>query len=479
MTKLVLKTIAFFALVLLGVRIAEPFFIKENRFNYAKYKFDKLADTTNFGILFFGSSKSYCAYNPTIFKYYLGTNSYNLAGQGQVLEVTDFVLEEALKSNRPNLIVVDLSYGMIRFKEEDTDSEKRKSYQLKIFDNYGMSVNKIRYLSKFFENTDLVYLSSPTIRNHSAWPDISKGYFRTNYLHDKNNLFLANNGYIGTMHKMSKNGLKLADEMKLGYDVLKNRRKLKVDDKELNLIKRVHNKAKANGTKVLFVTSPSIQGFTRHLSFYEDLEEHLKQFGINYLNLNKHYYEIGLTTSDFKDILHLNFYGGFKTSSYLSKYLAKHYMFESSAKKNMLDNNVTYNLLSNINYTNKILKTKFVFNESVIIDEIGYFKETEDQYSFVFSVSPESSKNQLGNFRGYIRYFRKEVKEENKKVTSFPIEIVEIDNNRYFFARVQIKDVLLPKFDVFFIDNTTKTPSQFFTLNNLAISSNQFNTDVF
>ena len=52
MTKILVKIVLFIILILVASWAIEPYFIKEDRFNYPKYKFEKLADITNFGILF-------------------------------------------------------------------------------------------------------------------------------------------------------------------------------------------------------------------------------------------------------------------------------------------------------------------------------------------------------------------------------------------------------------------------------------------
>ena len=479
MTKILVKIVLFIILILVASWAIEPYFIKEDRFNYPKYKFEKLADITNFGILFFGSSKSYCAYNPTIFKYNLGANSFNLAGQGQVLEVTDFIIEEALKLNKPKLILVDLSYAMIRFQEDQPDIDRKKSYQLKIFDNYRYSTNKIKHLANIFDGKDLFYSLSPIIRNHDFWMDIPKQKYKLNYLHDKNNMFLANNGYIGTMHKMSKEGIELANEIDLGYEVLKNRRNLTVDSKELDLISKIYEYATKRDVKVLFITSPSIEGMTKHLSFYEDLEDHLNNLGIDYLNLNKSFKEIGLQLSDFKDHQHLNFYGGQKTSQFVSNYLSNNYSFDSNSNRNLLDNNVTFNLLSDLVHTNKVLTKQFEFNEKLKVDEIGYFEENLNQFVFVFRFGSETSKNTLSDFRGYIRYYNGEINEENKQVHSFPVETIEMNNQTYAFARVLIENPSVSRFDVFFIHKKTNKPTKFLKLKNVSLKAYDLNRELF
>lgn len=472
MRKLIIKIIALCFLIVLILIKTENFFIKEDRFNFTKYQFYKVADTTTFDAVFFGSSKSYCSYNPTIFKHNSSISAYNLAGQGQVLEFTGFVIGEALKKSKPKLLVVDVSYGMIAFDTNDSIAEKAKSYQLKIFDNFGLSFNKLKYSYSIYKKDNALYSISPLIRNHDKWMDVNKGYYKRDYLEDKNNLFLFNNGYIGTMHNMKEGGLKIAKKMQLGYETLAKQQELLITDRELEIIKEIRNKAKSNDTEILFVTAPSIEGYVNHLSFYDKLEEEMKSLGINYLNLNKHFNDIGLTELDFKDTKHMNYIGGYKTSKFLSKHIAKQYSFNSKTKVNTLDNNVTFHLLTHLKYTNKLLNLQFQFNDAIKINEIGYFNEFENRYSFIFKLGKQLDIKQVQKFRGYIRYYNGDIINENKKVNSFPLALLEIDDDIYIFARLKIEDINISKLDIFFMDTTTSKASKFLTIKELKLKSN-------
>lgn len=469
MIKFLLKIVLFIGLIIFVISLAEKFFIKDDRFNYSKYEFNKMADTTRFGIIFFGSSKSYCAYNPTVFNQKLGVNAYNLAGQGQVLEVTNFVFGETLKKTKPELLVMDLSYNMIRFNNNDSLVERSKSFQLKIFDNYGLSLTKLKYILNIYKMEDVLFLSSPLIRNHDSWTDIPKELYKKPFIKNRNNMYLSNNGYIGTMHDISKSGLDIAEKMKMGYDYLKNLNSLKVTNRELNLIDQIAFKANSNDVEVLFVSTPSIKGYVNHLSYYSDLEQQMKNRGYKYLNLNKHYYDIGLRVTDFKDIQHMNFRGGFKTSLFLSKYIARHYNFNSNSNNNFLNKNITYHLMTHLDNTNKLLNSQFQFNQKIIVDEIGYFNEFENTYSFIFKLNKQTDFDKVTNFIGYIRYYNGETIKDNKKVQGFPLELLEIEGYKYIFARINVENTKISKFDVFFLEKESKKASKFFTVKDLKL----------
>ena len=238
MIKLLIKTILFSILVILCIRFTKRYFIKADRFNNSKFQYEQVLDTTNIDLIFYGSSKSYCSYNPTIFKSKLGVNSYNLGGQGQVLEITDFVITETALKTKPKLVVVDLSYKMITFDQNDSLAQRSKSYQLKIFDNFKLSLNKLNIIDAVYNMDQLTSIATPLVRNHESWNQVFKLNYKKEFLEERNNLFLYNNGYIGTLQSMNDSGKKFAKDMDLGYDTLKKKSNLKVSKSEFDVIKK-------------------------------------------------------------------------------------------------------------------------------------------------------------------------------------------------------------------------------------------------
>ena len=120
----------------------------------------------------------------------------------------------------------------------------------------------------------------------------------------------------------------------------------------------------------------------------------------------------------------------------------------------------------------KLLKEVFVFNEHIKIDEISYQNLNGNDFEFLFKIDKESTPNSLDDFVGYIRYYNGEINDQNKRVKSFPLKFIEVDGDKYIFARVDITNLEISRFDVFFLHRETKNVSKFFTLTDLKITTN-------
>ena len=471
MKKLAFKIFVFSLITLLFFKLSEKHFIKENRFNYANHKFNTLSKTLEFDLLFFGSSKSYCAFNPSIFNYNLNINSFNLAGQDQTLDVTGFVIDEALKKNKPKLIIVDVSESLFFIKEEDSNSVKRKAFQLPIYDNFGLSFSKIIHINSMYKGEQAFYALSPTIRNHSKWIDALDHNYKKHFLEGKNNIFLSNNGYIGALKSISENDLEAVRELDRINDTLSNLKTSRVSQKEILILKQIKSIADKHKVEVLFVSTPQIEDYKTNFPFYVDLENVFESLDANYLNLYKEFENI-LTSKDFKDIVHLNYDGGFKISTVLAEYIKDNYnkAIENSSLSDYLKNNITYNLLTDLKHLNKITNSPFQFNDEINCNEIGYFEEAENRFVFILKLENNFfENNQLDNYRGYIRYYNGEINNENKNVNGFPLKVIDINKDKFIFARVLIDASDISKFDVFFLDKKSKKPSKTLTIKDLKL----------
>lgn len=468
MKQLIIKVVLFIGLVILVLYCGEKYFIKENRFNLAKVTFDNLSSNNKLSILFFGSSKSYCTYNPSVFRENLNVNSYNLGGQGQVLEVSKFVIEEALKKSKPDLVVVDISYNMIVFSEIDSIAKSKKSFQLRVLDNYNLGVNKTKTVFNTYKKTEAINAISPLIRNHKEWNLVTEMNYKKPYFEGRNNLFLGNNGYIGTLHEMSNEGIEIAKNLNKDYKALLNETNFVLTAREIRVIEEIEEIVNSRGAELLFVSAPSIKAYTNHLSFYHYLEQYFEFKNINYLNLNKSFKEIGLTAGDFKDTQHMSYSGGYKTSKYVASYIHEVFSLSKSEPLNALNNNISYHMLNRLEKTKPILSQPFNFNEDITVNQIGSFKEFEDNYVFLFQLDSKITKTNR-KFRGYVRFYNGEVNDENKKVSSFPLKTINIEDDIYTFARINIKDTHITKLDFFFIEKGNNNLSKSYNLRDLKL----------
>jgi hypothetical protein len=97
----------------------------------------------------------------------------------------------------------------------------------------------------------------------------------------------------------------------------------------------------------------------------------------------------------------------------------------------------------------------------------------KDQYVLIFEVPNKTNDGFLKDFNGYIRYYNGKINETNKKVESFPIRILNIDNKKYFFTRIIIPNPNISKLDIFFMEKGTSNVSKFYTKKDFKLAINK------
>lgn len=125
-----------------------------------------------------------------------------------------------------------------------------------------------------------------------------------------------------------------------------------------------------------------------------------------------------------------------------------------------------------LNETVKLVTKPFQFNNAIQVDEIAYLNEQENKFTFIFKMKNDSDSNKTENFVGYIKYYNGEIKDQNKKITTFLPKLLEIDGYKYIFASVKVDNIELSKLDIFFIKKNPKEVSNFYTIKDLKLLKN-------
>ena len=90
-----------------------------------------------YDVMFFGSSNTYCSFNPLVMYEENGTKSYILATQNQPVWASYTYMKEALKTQKPKLLVMDIL--AFTYEEEYADEGVTHSYM----DDLPLTKNKL------------------------------------------------------------------------------------------------------------------------------------------------------------------------------------------------------------------------------------------------------------------------------------------------------------------------------------------------
>lgn len=128
----------------------------------------------NYTMAFLGASHTYHSFNPIIFDDQLnGCNSINLGSSSQSLMGTYFLLKEFLKTNNPDMIIMEITYSSY-----ENIFEESMVAEYALFDYMKPSLNKLQYFFSAFPQEDYGNALFPIYRNRTLLEitEISKKY---------------------------------------------------------------------------------------------------------------------------------------------------------------------------------------------------------------------------------------------------------------------------------------------------------------
>ncbi len=159
----ILAVLVTLTLIVLGIYVHSRMVRRNDRYH------DKSSFFTirNYDVLFFGTSHVKRGVSPfQLYKDY-GITSYNMATNCQEIPMSYWALINTMEYNKPSIVLLDV-YGC-RLDFPDADPKVRGHY---IFDNFTISKNKIKGISKLYEDYDVKKeLIFPYFSYHNKWTE--------------------------------------------------------------------------------------------------------------------------------------------------------------------------------------------------------------------------------------------------------------------------------------------------------------------
>ncbi|MDR1564119.1 MAG: hypothetical protein LBS74_04090 [Oscillospiraceae bacterium] len=261
-------------------------------------------------VVFCGTSKVFCLINPNQLWLEQGFTSYDFATNEQPLWITYYYVKEALKYQKPKLIVLDVycaAYG---------EEEPRNAVTRAGLDFLSLSPNK---LEAALDNDALKELPSyvfPLLRYHDRWSSLSKDdykyaiYNAKNPMHGYSPMYMVNpqekpegleGQPIGTLAPR-------AEEYLL---------------KTIELIK-------SEGVDLLLLNTPYCIS-PQSQSKFNRVAQIAEEQGVPFLDCNLLLDDIGLDYSkDYIDLVHTNVVGSEKIGKYVGDYIKQNYTLPDS-----------------------------------------------------------------------------------------------------------------------------------------------------
>ncbi len=323
-------------------------------------------------VMFFGSSHVFQDINPAVLWDENGVASYVLGGSIQPLWNTYYYINEALKYQKPKVLVVEL-YRACESREYIQDERV-------VVNTFGMkmSFDKVNAIKASIDksNWNDYILQYPIY--HSRYNDLKESDFDNTLITVDGKDF---KGYVPA-------------ETIIHYEELKNistiTEKKELPKKNKEYLLKIINLSKANNIPLLFIVSPYPSISDKEQMYYNECQRIAEENNIPYINFNLKYNELGLSPmNDFADVSHLNLRGSYKYTKYLGQYLVKNYSLENKKGQKVYDswnrnseilNEVSnnYNLITENNFDKYIENLERNGNYTVVISCNGNLKKSKN-----------------------------------------------------------------------------------------------------
>lgn len=257
------------------------------------------APENEFDVIFFGSSNTYCSFNPLILWEETGVKSYVFATQNQPIWATYYYMKDAFKRQTPKLAVLDVL--MLTKHTEYFDDGVNYSFA----DDMPFSLDKIRLVQASAPRDGQFDLLFNFTKYHSRWNELTKTdwTFRRGEQRDSmyGYTFLTDTYADAIMHDVS--GVETTAEL---YE------------KNVEYFEKIVSLCRENGVELMLVKTPNNKT-TAQEAHYKAIHALAAENGLELVDYNALYPEIGLDLkTDFYDKSHLNFRGAEKFTRYFA-----------------------------------------------------------------------------------------------------------------------------------------------------------------
>ena len=260
-------------------------------------------------VLFLGSSQMFRTVDSERLYSEYGVNAYNYGASGQSMSITPYYFYEALKTQTPKLIAVEV--GCVYYKNSELTAKE-------IAWNYAptsLTKEKVASLEQVLESKSKAYLHAfcPLLVYHDRWRILnesgkSENKYDIDYvLHPEKYNGMYPRGFVG-----------LDITNKQDFDYQNSDTALKeIPEESKNAIDRIAEECRERNIRLLFFKSPA-PIWTKGDS--ESVKQFMAERDLTYLDLNEHIDRISLNNdSDFSDAKHLNTSGAEKVTDYLAQ----------------------------------------------------------------------------------------------------------------------------------------------------------------
>lgn len=286
---------------------------KDDATSYAPF----YQEDEQYDVLFVGTSVTNCGISPLDLWNDYGIVSYNIANSGQGIANSYYALKDALRVQKPQLVVMDVSYIA-------RDSSTGMIHTL--FDNMPMGQAKWQGVRDLAPESEWIDYFVPLLYYHQRWEELSAKDF--------DRIVSLNRGGAVMKQSYDKEG-KVFDTSVFseGMVIVPEDEKSPMDEKRQEYIGRITQLCRDNDVDILFVNYPGYAvGETNHgdgeelQRLWNGFADVARENHADYMNCLHMIDEIEFDfATDLADWRHLNINGNKKITHYIGSYIQEQY----------------------------------------------------------------------------------------------------------------------------------------------------------
>ncbi len=295
------------------------------------YKMDK----NSAQIIVLGSSHTTMGFSPVECYKQTGITSFNLSTAKQPIEVSYFLLKEALKKQSPEVVIFEVS-GLYYKKANINIAKYRYS-----MDSMPLSVNKVWMADSYARYNDDFELFSigealcPIYYYHDRWKEINEeefDYVGSPVTYLKGQVIRS---YITNI----KFDMEAFDK-KLARKVAKDpNAQISIRENNMNFFLKIKKLCDENNIKLVLTTTPTNRWNTAKKELAEKVA---KDYNLDFVNMCQPDGKVIDYSRDMADGNHVNASGVKKTTKYLCDFITKKYGIKGRGKNSQFETSVKY-----------------------------------------------------------------------------------------------------------------------------------------
>ena len=268
-------------------------------------------------VIFLGSSHMYENVSTQVLWDEYGMAAFDLGGSVQPIWNTYYYMKEALKTQTPKVLVLDVYMLTKDWNYSDTARAMKNTFGMKY------SKDKIEAIKASYEHTDIMQLMDYIFEFpafHNRYTEITEGDFKgqgKDYNNDGNGRFNCDDwkGYY----------LNLNEEEQDFPAYSSTEKRLPLGEKQEYYFRKTIELAKEHQIPLVLIISP-YKTKEEDAGYYNTISDIADEEDLPFINFNLLYDELQLDfDTDYADGAHMNEKGSRKYSSFLGAYLTDHY----------------------------------------------------------------------------------------------------------------------------------------------------------